>query len=432
MMIENGAAGFLREFRLDRESIDAEAVLWSFQREMTAGLSGSCSSLAMIPTYISADEPIPAHKPVVAVDAGGTHVRVATMVFDADGNPRIDSFANYKMPGLEKELGRDEFYERFVHFLLPVAPFAKTVGFCFSYPAEISPQGDGRLLAWTKEVRAPDVIGDLIGENISSRLRKKGFNLSFSLLNDTVAALLAGKSTGKARPFASYVGFILGTGTNTAYVESNRNITKMVNLCPEGKQVINVESGNFSQCPRSPLDLVLDKATDNPGQNTYEKMISGAYLGRLCLVVIKKAAEENLFSRAAAAIISALEHLATKDVDRFLRHPTEAGPLGSNRLKNEDRELLLSLFRALVDRAASLAAISIAAAVIKSGEGHDLLRPVRITAEGATFHKTSRLRRSTAAYLGPMLLSRGIYHELVQIPDASLIGAAVAGLTQRK
>ena len=35
------------------------------------------------------------------------------------------------------------------------------------------------------------------------------------------------------------IGFILGTGTNTAYVERNSNITKLKNLDPAGSMIIN-------------------------------------------------------------------------------------------------------------------------------------------------------------------------------------------------
>jgi len=48
----------------------------------------------------------------------------------------------------------------------------------------------------------------------------------FVLLNDTVATLLAGRAETSGRRFDSYIGFILGTGTNTSYVEHNRSIRK--------------------------------------------------------------------------------------------------------------------------------------------------------------------------------------------------------------
>ncbi|MBN1222329.1 MAG: hexokinase [Candidatus Aminicenantes bacterium] len=424
------AQAFLKDYRLDVPSIDHETVLRAFQDEMAAGLSGKESSLAMIPTYISVERPIPYHKPVIAVDAGGTHVRVATLVFDPEGIPHLDNFSKHEMPGFGSEMSRHDFYDRFVRYLLPVAALSDTVGFCFSYPAEISPEGDGKLLAWTKEIKAPEVIGDFIGRNIFDRLRKRGFHHSFILLNDTVSTLLAGKSAGMAKPFASFVGLILGTGTNTAYVECNRNITKLTNLNPAEKQAINVESGNFNKCPRSPLDILLDAATDNPGQNAFEKMISGAYLGRLSLVVLKRAAEEHLLRHEGACAIGDLVDLTTEEVNLFLKNPREAEPFGVKKMMDSDRALIRTLCSALIDRAAYLTALNIAAAVIQSGTGRDPLRPVCVSAEGSTYHKTKGLRRRTENYLCGILGSRGVYHEFVQSPDASLVGAAIAGLTR--
>ena len=86
---------------------------------------------------------------------------------------------------------------------------------------------DGRLLKWTKEMKAPEVIGRFIGKGLLEALGRGGAGKSVVLLNDTVATLLAGKAADKKR-YGSYVGFILGTGTNIAYLEKNENILTVV------------------------------------------------------------------------------------------------------------------------------------------------------------------------------------------------------------
>ena len=145
--------------------------------------------------------------------------------------------------------------------------------------------------------------------------------MEFSLLNDTVATLLAGKSLACIGRFESYVGFILGTGTNTAYVERNLNITKRNDLPAAGSMAINVESGNFGKCPRGLLDEEFDASTVNPGYNAFEKMISGAYLGGLCLAVLKAASREELISQKAGQWITSLPGLSTAEVSDFLKNP---------------------------------------------------------------------------------------------------------------
>jgi len=397
---------------------------------MRRGLEGQKSSLVMIPTFITIDKPVPAGRPVIAIDAGGTNLRVATVVFDGRGVPSIDNYSNYEMPGIQKEVGKDEFFDLFARYLIPVAGLADSVGFCFSYAAEITPDCDGKLLTWTKEVKAPEVIGEFIGQNIADRLRAKGFRPKFTLLNDTVATLLAGKSVGGARRYESYVGFILGTGTNTSYVEKNVNITKRKDLDPGAAQAINVESGNFGRCPGGDLDRTFDRTTANPGAYTFEKMISGAYLGGLCLHVLKSAAGQGVLSVPGAQRISSLAQLSTIQVDAFLRNPFAQPEHPLDSLPKEDKEAALHLLTAVVERAALLAAINISAAILKSGGGSSLLHPVCVNADGSTFYKTKDFRFRAEEHLRTILGARDIYYEIVRVDDSPLIGAAVAGLTR--
>ncbi|MGB7295653.1 MAG: hypothetical protein WBC70_08695 [Candidatus Aminicenantales bacterium] len=420
---------FLARNGLEAGAINAEAVLEEFLEEMKRGLEGRESSLAMIPTFITTDKPVPAGRPVIVVDAGGTNLRVATAVFDKRGVPAIENFSNYEMPGIQKEVGKDEFFDLFAATILPVAGLADSVGLCFSYAAKITPDGDGRLLTWTKEIKAPEVIGQPIAKNIAARLRARGFQPRFILLNDTVATLLAGKSVGAAKGYDSYVGFILGTGTNTSYVEKNVNIGKRKDLDPAGVQAINVESGNFGKCPRGRIDLAFDRSTVSPGAYTFEKMISGAYLGGLCLLVLKTAAEEGLFSAPGADALSVLRELSTIEVDAFLRKPRRGRehPLGP--FPRQDEELIRQLFTAVIDRAALFAAINIGAAVLKSGGGKSSGHPVCVNVDGSTYYKTRGFRSRTESCLRRILSARDVTCRLIRVNDSPLIGAAVAGLT---
>jgi hexokinase len=418
---------FLARNGLLAASIDPEAVLTEFLEEMRKGLDGRKSSLAMIPTFISADKPVPAGRRVIIVDAGGTNLRVATAVFDERGSPKIENFSNYEMPGSRQKVGKDEFFDLFAGFLLPVAGLADAVGLCFSYAAEITPDGDGRLLTWTKEIKAPEVIGEPICKNIAGRLEAKGFRPKFTLLNDTVATLLAGKSVGGSERYDSYVGFILGTGTNTSYMEKNVNIRKRKDLDTAGAQAINVESGNFGKGPLGPIDLAFNRSTVSPGTYTFEKMISGAYLGGLCLLVAKTAAEEGLLTTPGTRMLSSLRELSTVEVDAFLRNPRRGPEHPLNSMGDEDREVVDRLFTAVIERASLLAAINISAAVLKSEGGKR--RPVCVNVDGSTFYKTMGLRPQAEESLRRILTPRGLSYRLIRVDDSPLIGAAVAGLT---
>ena len=139
---------------------DTDAVLAELTAEMEKGLAADHCELAMIPTFVSSESRIPADTPVLVVDAGGTNLRVCTVTFDVHGHPTIDSFSKHAMPGLDGEVSKDDFFGTLADHLSSVADLSDRIGFCFSYPSEISPERDGKLLRWTKEVQIPELVGE--------------------------------------------------------------------------------------------------------------------------------------------------------------------------------------------------------------------------------------------------------------------------------
>lgn len=419
---------FLSKYNMTAALVNTETVLRDFAAEMQAGLDGSESSLAMIASYISSDASVPADKPVIVLDAGGTNLRVCTVSFDEKGNTNIAHFSKYQMPGIEQELTKEAFYNTICDYLEPVIDKADSIGFCFSYPSEISPEKDGKLLIWTKEVKVPEVVGEYIGAGLLEELARRGHRgKKIVLLNDTVSCLLAGKATGQQRQCSGYIGFILGTGTNTAYVEVNSNVHKIA--MQQGAQVINVESGNFAKCPQGEMDKRYDATTDNPGKQTFEKMISGRYLGDIALSSIKQGVADELFSSQSIAVIEGIQTLETAQLSQFLENPFDANaPFNDAAMTDEDRESIYYIVLELIDRAAKLTAINIAAAAIKADTGHSPLHPVCINVDGSTFHKLYGFRGKCEAYLAEILNQRDIYFEIIEVENAPVIGSAIAGL----
>ncbi|MCL1920609.1 MAG: hexokinase [Kiritimatiellaeota bacterium] len=426
---------FLVRNGLDVEAIDREKLLAVFAQEMGAGLAGQPSSLRMIPSFIAIDRPVKTGTPVVVLDAGGTNLRAAVVTIGADGGAAIGAFAKQHMPGTQGELSAEAFFDAFAEFLMPVVCESDTIGFCFSYAAEVLPDCDARLLAWSKQVQVPEVVGQLIGTGLKKHLAARGFERRVVILNDTVATLLAGKSAGVAKDYSAYVGFILGTGTNTAYVEQNARITKRADLNPGESMVINVESGGFRTIAQSRFDQQMDAQTSDCGYYTFEKMISGAYLGSIGFVVLKEAAKEGLLSAAAAAAVAAWDSLSNKHLDDFCGNaPAADNPFLDAAFTAEDREAVKRLCTPVYERAAVLTAVNLASAIIKTGEGKDPSRPVCVNVDGSTYYRTltadfqNRVKRELAALLEP----RGLAYELIKVDDSPVIGAAVAGLTARE
>ena len=229
--IKHKAIDFLRSYEMDYLDIDFNVNVEKFIEQMNKGLTGEQSTLEMIPTYLSAANKIPTDKPVIVADAGGTNFRVATVRFDQHNNPSIENLEKFSMPGIERELSCSEFFETMAGYFKNVLSTSEQIGFCFSYPAQMQPNKDGRLVRFSKEIKAPEVVGELVGENLTEAIVSMGLGSkkSIVILNDTVATLLAGVGY-RNRNFSSYVGFILGTGTNTSYIEQNANITKQDGL----------------------------------------------------------------------------------------------------------------------------------------------------------------------------------------------------------
>ena len=418
---------FLRTHRLDADSIDTEAVLTDFRSEMEKGLAGDESSLKMIPTFVTTDNELPRNKPVIVIDAGGTNLRIALMHFSDSGEAVIDEISKYQMPGVEKELSASEFFATLTKYLNPIITKSDRIGFCFSYPAEISADRDGRLIHWTKDIKVPELEGQYIGKGLLAALGEDGKDKKLTLLNDTIATLLAGKAEEAGKVHSSYIGLILGTGTNTAYIENNAAITKLENHT-EGSQAINVESGGFALAPASDIDKILDAGTINPGDYLFEKMIGGLYRGKLILTALKAAADENLFSDGFTRHITELEELDGIHADHFLKNNHEH-PLSDVSMTSDDEQSVRDIITGIYARIAKLAAINITAAVLKSGSGKDPARPVCINIDGSTYYKSVGFQDMAESYLKEILNSRGITYSLMHVDEAPLIGAAIGGLS---
>lgn len=104
-----------------------------------------------------------------------------------------------------------------------------------------------------------------------------------ALVNDTTGTLMASAykdSTVK-------IGCIFGTGCNAAYMDVCGNIPKLAHLKldPTLPMAINCEWGAFDNkhavLPRTPYDVQIDEASPRPGQQTFEKIVAGLYLGEI-------------------------------------------------------------------------------------------------------------------------------------------------------
>ena len=411
------------------EKIDRQAMIATFLSEMEKGLKGEPSSLRMIPTYVGVNGKIPQGAKAAVLDAGGTNFRSAVVSIP----PTIEDKMNQPMPGAKSDVTEDEFYGAFAEELKRVAPKAtvKKYGWCFSYNCDATPELDAKLNCWTKGIRAPMIVGQYVGKELLKRLGGG----EIAIVNDTVATLLAAKATEGDKTYSSYLGFILGTGTNTAYVEKNRNIVKLQGLDPSGSMIINAESGSFDKLAQSNFDKAMDQKTQDPGHNPLEKMIAGGYLGGVGLELYKAAAKAGLFSAKAASAIGGIGALETMDLDNFCAAFKKEGrdnPLDAIFADPDDAKMARRLGIPVFERAAVLTAIHLAAFCIKSGEGADDSAPIAINADGSTYYKTCAIpfADTVKKELDDMLVQRRNIHYCItpRVDDAPMVGAAIAAM----
>ncbi len=332
------------------------------------------------------------------VDTGGTNMRAALVKVYPDGSCTVE-----KGPvGAPVPTGRDgqavraeDFFTAQVDLIARLEPEpGLPVGYCFSYPAEITPEADARLLHWTKGVAISGVEGHLVGRPLAEAMAAAGFGPSgIKVLNDTVAALLAGAGQQAGR-FDDFVGLIAGTGTNMAGFFDVARISKV----PPGPwrhqdMAVNLESGNYHPPHLSSWDEALDRGLDRPGGQRFEKAVSGYYLPFLFREVFK----------------GQLDFCPEKGSGQLVAMRGTAGP-------GEVAE-------ALLDRAADLVAAGLAGMIQASGRGGR----VGIVAEGSLFWGDPGFRPRVQDTLGK-LVAPGVEFQVLSLGDANLIGSAYAAL----
>ncbi len=247
------------------------------RQRIEEGLNSSGQEIQALPTYL----PLPREAQsgvALVMDTGGTNMR-ASVVRLGDQHEVLQGPVGKKVPGRGPDaLHGDQFFQVQAELLAQLeVPANAPLGYCFSYPSEVLPSRDARLVRWTKGLEIEGVEGTLVGKRLVEALARQEVRASdVTVLNDTVASLLGGALfEAQARFETRYIGLIVGTGTNMAGVFSE--VSKVPDWSyPE--MLVNLESGNFHPPYLSEFDDALDASTQTPGQQRFEKAVSGHYL----------------------------------------------------------------------------------------------------------------------------------------------------------
>ncbi|KAM1727278.1 hypothetical protein ACFX12_017939 [Malus domestica] len=276
--------------------------------EMHAGLaSEGGSKLKMLISYVDNLPTGDENGLFYALDLGGTNFRVLRVRLGGNEKRVVKqefdevSIPPHLMTGTSEGLF-DFIAEALAKFvategegLHPAPSRQRELGFTFSFPVWQTSIASGTLIKWTKGFNIEDAVEqDVVGE-LTKSMEKIGLDMRVTaLVNDTIGTLAGGRYHNQDVIAA----VILGTGTNAAYVERAHAIPKWHGLLPKsGEMVINMEWGNFrsSHLPLTEYDQALDAESLNPGEQIFEKIISGMYLGEIVRRVLLKMAEEADF-----------------------------------------------------------------------------------------------------------------------------------------
>ena len=414
------AKGFLRRIGLGPDCVDAERQIGLLLREMEEGLrKEGGSSLLMLPSYVrGAGRPVPGGE-AAALDFGGTNLRAARVRFDGRGKASVLGETVSAAPGTEREISQEEMFREMAEAVLPFLGPEGRIGVVFSNAFRYLPDGDGLLMEMSKGSRVRFVPGTSIREGLTGALRELGAEGPFRVrvINDTDAVLLSALARGNGNA----AGFVLGTGTNVAYMERAANVLKE-DCGREGTVSVNVETAGFSLDPVAAPDRLLDRESGTEGMHVHEKKISGAYLGRLAVLTGMLASEEGLASREFAGRLEREGKIRLEEAERFLSG--NASSLDGVCRTEEERELMREILRALERRAGRLAACDIASAAARMRE-NGAEGPVTVAVNGSTFHR-NRVVRESCLELLERLRDRTGEMVLVSSEGDTLAGAAAS------
>jgi len=268
-------------FKLEKEQLKEIAL--SLRQKVEEGLAKDNAEIQCLPTFITPKSNNINGKALV-LDLGGTNYRVATVNFANDKatihpeNGWKKDLSVMKTPGFTRE-------ELFKELADPIGEIKRDVempiGYCFSYAAESLPDGDAKLLHWTKGVHIKEMLGQPVGKPLLEYLNERNEPkfTSIKVLNDTVASLFAGLTDSN---YDAYIGLIVGTGTNMATFIPADKITKLpASTQADGLIPVNLESGNFHPPFLTTVDEMVDACSDSRGMQRFEKAVSGMYLGEI-------------------------------------------------------------------------------------------------------------------------------------------------------
>ena len=427
-----------------------------FITELDRGLSKKGGNIPMIPGWVMEYPTGKESGDFLSIDLGGTNLRV--VLVKLGGDRTFDTTqSKFKIPTAMRTTQDPE--ELWAFIADSLQSFVENqfpngvenplpLGFTFSFPASQDKINEGILQTWTKGFDIPETEGhDVVGMlQKQLEIRKTPIDV-VALINDTTGTLVASLYTDAE----TKMGVIFGTGVNGAYYDQISDIEKLQGRLPaditsEMPMAINCEYGSFDNehivMPRTKYDIKIDEESPRPGQQTFEKMSSGYYLGELLrLALIELYEQGQIFKGQDVTKLQTPYVMDTSFPSRIEDDPFENLENTDELFLSElnitttvaEREVIRRISEAIGTRAARIAVCGIASICQKRG-----YETAHIAADGSVFNLYPGFKQRAADAL------RDIYgwkqdkaenYPIVIVPaeDGSGAGAAIiAALTQKR
>lgn len=282
-----------------------------FVDELNKGASVDGGNIPMIPSWVLNYPTGNETGEYLAIDLGGTNLRVVLVTLLGEGKFKFSS-EKYPIPEpMRTGNSPDELFD-FIALNLHnfvISQFGEInkiekplpLGFTFSYPALQTAINTGVLKTWTKGFDIDGVEGNDVVPILQNSINKLKTPINVvALINDTTGTLVASKYSDNK----TIMGLIFGTGVNGAYYDMANEIPKLHGKLPDDivennePMAINCEYGAFDNewkvLPRTKYDIQIDNESPRPGEQFYEKMIAGYYLGEVLRLILLDYYSKNL------------------------------------------------------------------------------------------------------------------------------------------
>jgi hexokinase len=394
-------------FELTNEEL--KKIADNLQEKIELGLKKDGTEILCIPTYISPKDELEDGR-VLALDWGGTNFRAAIVELAKGKDPVIiEAKKKLLSADIAAKFSQNELLEEMATLIGSLENLDNQItriGYCFSYPAECLPDGDAKLLRWTKGFEIHEMVGGLVGKSLMDYLNNHPSIpttfTSVKVINDTVACLFAGLAdVGKD----AYIGLIVGTGTNMAGLMPMSKIEKL-NYKGRGLIPVNLESGNFNPPYLTIMDGLVDAMSNNKGSQRFEKAISGGYIGEIFKSVFSdKKIPYDFDGEALSEVLNNPQN-----------HP----------------EAYVNVANWILNRSALLVAASLAGLIQVLLSQDENIKTVCLAADGSVFWKSSASYHQQVADQLKALLPDDVTVTMAEeekMAEANLIGTAIASMS---